>query len=482
MPPEENRALDNLVLLCIEHSYEIDEAPELFPPETLREWKAAQVAEYDRLQRNWPINDDEVAEVLVASESFDALHAPAIVELARRVEALRLAATRTRTAARSWSRKWQQANERARQSFTAWDDEGNPLYLQPSYMELLPIKEGLQAALAAALVEVQPAAESAQIEIAAVRVTRTQMAPWCEALDRAITNLVENVATWSGGPDPQADNVFEDAIATLQQSATDLGRASRGEQVDLPEPQHVAAEQTEVDPLAAHRILLDEARPFSRVDHLPYNPELRESVAVATGQAAAIPFAFHFLTIGLDTTASLAMSVARNASDEELLDLVERDRTRLPICAAAALLQAATLRGDGENAPAHAARENLRRLWSESDWSSETSWVGNDVNGRQMMQAFARVTSDEQVRDCLSQALETNPELLETIVVSCAGWSEERDSHTWAIVGLERDYPDTPPWLPIETIKAMALDVFGGDRGLDEKAVLAAVLQKSKHH
>jgi hypothetical protein len=143
MPAEENRAFGNLVLLCIEHSYEIDEAPDLFPAEMLREWKAAQIAEYDRLQRRWPISDDEATEVLVASESFDALHAPATVDLARRVEALRLAAERTRGAPRSWSRRWQQLNEQTRRSFIAWDDDGNTVYAEPSEMELRPIREGI---------------------------------------------------------------------------------------------------------------------------------------------------------------------------------------------------------------------------------------------------------------------------------------------------------------------------------------------------
>ena len=93
--PYPNRAYDNLILLCTEHSYEIDEVPDRFPADMLREWKAAQIAECARIQRNWPI-DDEATEVLVESESFNALHAPSTVELVRRVEALRLAAERTR--------------------------------------------------------------------------------------------------------------------------------------------------------------------------------------------------------------------------------------------------------------------------------------------------------------------------------------------------------------------------------------------------
>lgn len=477
MPAEENRAFDNLVLLCIEHSYEIDETPDLFPAEMLREWKAAQIAEYDRLQRSWPINDDEATEVLVASESFDALHAPSTVELVRRVEALRLAAERTRAVVRSWARGWQQLREQTRRSFNAWDDDGNPVYVEPSEMEARPMREGIQSALAAALDEVGPAAEAARIELAAVRVTGRQIAPWCDALERAITDLIDTASTWTGRSEPASDTAFDNALGELQRSVTDLVRASRGEQVEVPEPPPVASEPEKVDPLAEHRQLLDEARPFHRVRHRPYNPELRKRVAAATGKAAAIPPTPHFLGIGLDTTAALAIAVAGNATEDEQLDLAEQDRQRLPICAAVALLQEASRRSDEQDAPAVPARENLRRLWSETDWASAASWVGNDVNGQSMMWAFAHATSEAEVHDRLAHALETAPQLLPSLVVSCAGWVEQLDSQTWNFIGFDRTYRDLPPWLPVKVIRTLAADVLAVDQGLDDADVLNALLR-----
>jgi hypothetical protein len=168
--------------------------------------------------------------------------------------------------------------------------------------------------------------------------------------------------------------------------------------------------------------------------------------------------------------------VAGNASEDEQLDLVERDRQRLPICAAAALLAAAARRGDGQTAPANAAREQLRSLWSETDWARATSWVGNAVNGRPMMQTFANMTSDDQVRARLAQVLETDPELLGPLIVSCAGWIEEHDTQT-GLVRFDRVYDEPPPWLPIEAIKALATGVLGNDHGLDDKEILQALLK-----
>ena len=477
MPADENRAFDNLVLLCVEHSYEVDTTPNLFSANMLREWKAAQIAEYDRLQRSWPISDEEVTEVLVASESFDALHAPSTVELVRRAEALRLVAERTRGLIRSWARRWQQVTEQTRRSFNMWDDDGNPVYVEPSETEVRPMREGIKSALTSALDEVGPAAETARIELAAVRATRTQVAPWCDALDRAITEVTNTASTWTGGSDPASDTAFDNALVGLKQSVSDLVRASRGEQVEVPEPPPAVSESGDGDPLAEHRELLDEARPFHRVGHRPYAPELRERVAEATGQAAAIPPTAHLLAIGLDTTAALAGAVAGNATEDEQLELVERDRQRLPICAAAALLQETTRHDDGRNAPAEAARENLCRLWSETDWASAASWAGNDVNGQSMMYAFARVTSDEEVRDQLAHVLENRPELLEPIVVSCASWVEHLDSRTWNLTGFGRTYRELPPWLPIEPIRARAIDILPGELPLNDTEILDTLLR-----
>lgn len=61
----ENRSYDNLILLCLEHASEIDVTPELFPAETLREWKRAQVATQERAAQCMPpLTDAEADEVI----------------------------------------------------------------------------------------------------------------------------------------------------------------------------------------------------------------------------------------------------------------------------------------------------------------------------------------------------------------------------------------------------------------------------------
>lgn len=484
MPPAENRAFENLLLLCIEHSYEIDEFPERFPAQTLREWKEAQLAEYDQLQRNWQIDDDEAAEVLAKSDAFDVLHAPSTVELVRRVEALRLLAARTRDGPRSWAQAWQRLRQQVRASFFAWDEDGNPVYAEPAEMQVRPLRDGLGAALTEAVDQVSPAADAARVELAAVRTTRPQVTPWCDALDRAIGALLQEASVWHDSGELTDDAAFETAVVALHESMSELVRASRGEQVPVPETPPVVTEEAEVDPYAAHRALLNQARPFGRVTHRPYDAELRRRVAEATGRASTIPPVASFMAIGLSVTAGLAVAVARNASEAERLGLVDLDGQRTPICAAAALLQETSRDADAHEAPrvADAARDRLRDLWSSTDWDDEAAWIGNDVRGSLMMHAFARVTSDQEVRERLTDALASNPTLLGLLVIACAGWLETRDARNWTdVTGVERSYREIPGWLPTEAIKARAAEALAGSDIAslrDDPALLDAVL----HH
>jgi hypothetical protein len=52
---EENRSEQNLVLMCVEHADTIDQPATLsaYPVERLREWKARQLNEHQRLKRGW---------------------------------------------------------------------------------------------------------------------------------------------------------------------------------------------------------------------------------------------------------------------------------------------------------------------------------------------------------------------------------------------------------------------------------------------
>jgi hypothetical protein len=77
MTPEQNRGAENLVILCLAHSYEIDDKQleATYPAAAIREWKRAQIAEFDRAAAaasagevvGLSLTDEEAAEVIEAS-------------------------------------------------------------------------------------------------------------------------------------------------------------------------------------------------------------------------------------------------------------------------------------------------------------------------------------------------------------------------------------------------------------------------------
>ena len=66
MSPEANRSTPNLLILCIEHAYEVDDEDRvsLYPKDLLLAWKAGQLAEFDRVREGWLLTDEEVKEVI----------------------------------------------------------------------------------------------------------------------------------------------------------------------------------------------------------------------------------------------------------------------------------------------------------------------------------------------------------------------------------------------------------------------------------
>ena len=73
MSSEENKSAGNLLLVCIDHSYEIDDNQRvhLYPKEHLRSWKEQQLADYDKTRQGWQLTDAEAAEVIRESYAAD---------------------------------------------------------------------------------------------------------------------------------------------------------------------------------------------------------------------------------------------------------------------------------------------------------------------------------------------------------------------------------------------------------------------------
>ena len=491
MSAEENRSDTNLLLLCIEHSYEVDELPDLYPADLLRDWKQAQLDEYEQVERGWPLTDAEAGRVLEASsQAIEHHHAAAVVGAVQAAGRLALAARRARRGPATEAAAWRAVRARARGSFSAWDDDGNPLYAEPSRLETERCKAALLTALNAAAESLSLLGDEVKVELAAVRASRPAIEPWSTWTSRTVDEIVAASSTWPGPPELNDDDRLDRSLIGLAEATDALAAAWRGEQAAAsppgPEPELSRVAQ---DPLEDHRALLDRARPWARVDHKPYDATLRDELAAAAEQAASIPPVPSALAVGLSTTCGLAAAVAANATDGELAALIEEDSHRRPLSVAVLLLAEAgrTARNRGHAGLQRRAESALAELWSSVDWSDPGSWEDDDANSLLVHQHGSRTTSPHHVRERLSQALTQHPDILLPLVTACAGWEERRNHEDWRLVGIRRRYRELLPWFPVSAVVAtatttesnaasVAVDMFGETVGDDPESLLAQVL------
>lgn len=229
---------------------------------------------------------------------------------------------------------------------------------------------------------------------------------------------------------------------------------------DPPEPPS-AAEQPTPDLMdQTHRALLETARPFSRVDTRPHDPDLRQRLVEATAYAATLAPAATNWPIGLQATTALAAAVAGNAMPADLMTLIESDRERRPLCVATPLLRELAILATerGHHVVAARARTDAIELFRETDWADEQTWSGSEVYGAAMLDCFATAGSPKAVRESLASALRNRPGVATTMLRSCASWVERRDSWRMHQHGVAvRTYDDLPPWLPaVELLKTLS--------------------------
>jgi hypothetical protein len=466
MSSAKNRDPSNLLLLCIPHSYEVDDHEERFPAELLQEWRLKQREEHSRLRRAWPLNDEEAHEVAIASFDTLAVSSQALADVARVAERLALNAQRSRSPVVAEAAAWRRTWEAARTVSFGWDRDGNSVYAEPSRLETRRHQEALLAALQHAWETVLQHAHEVEEEAAAARALVPRVADWCDWLTRAAADVVSAAARWPGPPPADDDDALPNAIAELRRAATALAAALRGDAASTPlpappQPPPGTVSRSGGDALRKHKNLLDRARPFSRVQHHPYDPDLRAQLAAAAEEAATIPFVWSAVTFGLRASAGLAAAVARNASPAEIEALIAQDRARRPLCAACALLH------ELRDVVAEQGREDLARLAEEAlvqelqaqDWSQAETWRGNECNGRTVFGAWAWYSSPEQPRERLAAALRKQPERLHDLLLSCAEWIQRQDTRTGA-VRYKRLYSDLPEWFPADVVTAVAVAVY----------------------
>ena len=162
MTSDENRADANLVLLCIEHSYEVDDLPDRYPADLLRQWKQAQLDEYEQAQTGWPITDTEAGRVLEATvQAVEHHHAGAILGVVRAVERLSLAARHARSGPAAAAAAWRTFRAQVRGASLMTDLDGNRVFVEPSRQETKHHMHEIRTDLVTAVESIRPLGDEA---------------------------------------------------------------------------------------------------------------------------------------------------------------------------------------------------------------------------------------------------------------------------------------------------------------------------------
>jgi len=469
MSEAENRSESNLIPMCLEHADEIDVTPEHYPVELLREWKNAQIAEHTRVQKNWPLTDDEAEQVIEAS--FDPQHygvaiaaASSVTAAARAVGHLIETARQQRQLPREAASAWRaMRTDVQRRLPRAWDATTGELLPpgEPSLMETMPYRDRLDAALLQVAGALRPRLATLVGELHAVRAAVANLGPWCEWVEQAAGAALMASNRWPGRPPEEDDEVLADALAELLRASTALSAAWQGKPAEQPpksEPPVPNPVEPDVERLERqHRELLNRARPWARVDTRPYDADLYGELVAATRFALDLPELLTFMTVNLSMTAGLAADVARNADDASFAGLVDDASTLQPLAVAANLLRELmfmaekTQRSDLEAR----AREHVIQLLRGTAWADREVWTDNKFHMRQLLGWAASVTTEEEVRDRLAAAITEQPHLLEPILIGVSQQAEQHDRDDFSrLLGIDTFIEGVPTWFPTSAVAA----------------------------
>ncbi|HET8659521.1 MAG TPA: hypothetical protein VFM55_11045 [Micromonosporaceae bacterium] len=466
MSEEDNRSADNLLPLCEEHAFEIDATPEHFTAELLREWKNAQLAEYLELGKSWPLSDAEAAEVV--AESFDhhrigraTAAATTVLSVARLVGLLIETGRLQRRLPQSAALSWQALREQVYWSMPVFDANGERLRVEPARHETEPHRIALEAALGEAVATLEPIAAQVVGELHAVSAADQRLVRWCDWVEEAVRDLVAVAGRWPGRPPADDDDMWPDSLAELLRASNALTARWRGEDApEPPQPTALAPEPAETDQQRAareHHELLESARPWARVAHRPYDPDLCRRLIDATATVAAVPDIPSLATTGLDATARLAAKIARNADDATFRELIARAAGQQPLAAAVTLLRGLmfTARTAGRAELETEAATAAAALLAEQTWQDAAVWIHNRPHVRKLLGWTASVTGDETVQATLIAAIGHNPQLLPVALLGMAQWIEHHDiAAIGRITGVTVQIEELPPWFPTETFAA----------------------------
>lgn len=482
MTCDEVNDFDNLIVLCLFHADEVDQHVDEFPKEMLREWKARALADHEQLQHPVNLTDHELSEA-VATVTRSSVATGALVELAKAIQSLRLAALRSRSAPQaSWDRFQRQRDARERER-VIWDAEtGERLRaeLSPRDPLLLAYQDEATEALNEVYAEIRPRADRV-VEAAAGVAAAADMGP--EALgwlERSVEAVVD--AATSFNPDDPLEPLNA-ALNALTAAGDGMKALSAGRRVDIPPP---PVEPQPPGPTAEDRLvdqyvqLYESASRYTRVEHLPYDIELHQRLlAFAPHLVAVPPMTMSFMAKGLTLSqnADVAAAVARNATDDEFNQLLAQIQISEPEAVRASYLRALRRHiPDDHQARVDQVEAALADLAQHvvTELATAEFWNRNASHSSDVVSLALTVVGTPTIEEAVRSALD-NAELAVPILIHVAPVIDRRDSRTGEHQETVATYRSTrwvPSWLPTDLLEKLIIDGQLNE-GDDETARLA---------
>jgi hypothetical protein len=457
MSSDENRAKENLIILCYPHHGVVDDPanePD-YPADVLRQWKTAQIklATEAPYARPMEISDAQAAEVLRASEQRDFALIDRTVPLVKAVTRLLATVEQSRQGPREVAAQWQAELDRWRRRPMGWDpDTGETQYASPSPIVQAEYAARIRASLDEGAAVLQPLLIEVETEIVAAVSGAADSGPWSSWLRRAISEVTRTATT----PDAVAsgDAILLTAIENARKSLEALVLHLRG--MDSPEPPEILVTEDLPNPaealLAVHREVLERGWPFVRVPDKPFDAGLHDEVAAQTELACHFPSSGEFIRLDLPSTALVAAHVARQGSDGDIEAIIAGHAERKPTAAAAFLLLRLEhiLEQDGRDELASHAHKALERLIRGFHWEDVHEWEVNGLASGLMLDVFASVITTATVRDRLRDAAKVSPELGVSLILALAGTGIQIDPS--GDQTLQAHFRFAKEWLPVEDL------------------------------
>lgn len=455
MSEDDNRSESNLILLCLEHSSEVDDVPDEYPAEQMQAWKVTIRDEYDRFHQSWTITEDQVAEVFAASFSMREF-ARTTVESTSVAACVRLAATlmETVTTARRpahlVSAGWEALRRRTNDGFFAYDDRGERVFAQPPEIERRRFTDDMVAALTAVRDQLEPTLQSLVAELRTLKATNAELVDWADWVEREARDLLTEATRVSLDEVPDVD------MSGLSAAIDALSAKWRGDSAATPpEPEPVPFE--EVDEVAKARAMLGDvaqaAAPWRRVHTREYDESLYDALVSGLPYAATFPPTVSNMPLTLDALADAAASVLRNADDEVWERRIGQAHEQECCAIAVLLLQhlSAVATDSGREAAAERAAELMNLRLHDQMWTGEQPWLANVMHVRELLDATVPLVGIDEIRNQVSTVLQSLAPIV--VLEAIANWREESSffgsfdfSSPGVAVPVIRQLPD---WLPV---------------------------------